>query len=110
MNGEDTGFSEFNGIVETVLNELMPIKKKYVRANGGPFMIKALRKAICTRTDLCIRCNKSQENWNAFKKQLNRCAKMLRQAKINYNKTLDHPILLCLVLSQPPEYPQNYVS
>ena len=91
VNREDVGFSEFNDRIETVLNEHMPIKKKYVRANDGSFMIKALRKAIYTRTNLRNKYNKnkSQENWNAFKKQRNRCVKMLRQAKIDYYKTLD---------------------
>ena len=91
VNREDVGFSEFNDRIETVLNEHAPIKKKYVRANDGPFMTKALRKAIYTRTNLRNRYNKnkSQENWNAFKKQRNRCVKMLRQAKIDYYKTLD---------------------
>ena len=91
MNREDVGFSEFNDRIEMVLNEHAPIKKKYVRANDGPFMTKALRKAIYIRTNLRNRYNKnkSQENWNAFKKQCNRCVKMLRQAKIDYYKTLD---------------------
>ena len=91
MDGNDTEFSEFNRRVETVLNEHAPIKKKYVGANDGPFMTKALRKAIYTRTNLRNRYNKlrSQENWNAFKKQRNKCVKMLRQAKFDYYKTLD---------------------
>ena len=91
VNGNDTDFSKFNGRVETVLNEHAPIKKKYVRANDGPFMTKALRKAIYICTNLRNRYNKcrSQENWNAFKKQHNKCVKILRQAKFNYYKTLD---------------------
>ena len=88
VNREDVGFSEVNDRIETVLNEHAS-HKKYVRANDGPFMTKALRKAIYTRTNLRNRYNKnkSQENWNAFKKQRNRCVKMLRQAKIDYYKT-----------------------
>ena len=85
VNREDVGFSEFNDRIETALNVHAPIKKKYVRANDGPFMTKALRKAIHTRTNLRNRYNKnkSQENCNAFKKQRNRCVKILRQAKID---------------------------
>ena len=52
VNTYDTNFSEFNNRVETVLNEHAPIKKKYIRANDGPFMTKALQKAIYTRTRL----------------------------------------------------------
>ena len=39
MDGNDTEFSEFNRRVETMLNEHAPIKKKYVRANDGPFKL-----------------------------------------------------------------------
>ena len=60
MDGNDTQFSEFNGRAETVLNEHAPIKKKYVRADDGPFMTKALRKAIYTRNNVRNRYNKSR--------------------------------------------------
>ena len=74
-----------------MLNEHAPINKKCIRANDGPFMTKALRKAIYTRTNLRNRYNKkrTQENWNAFKRQRNKCVKILRQAKIDYYKNLD---------------------
>ena len=90
MKRDDKEFSEFNGRVKMVLNEHVPIKKKYTRANEGPFMTKALRKTIYTRTNLCNRYSKSrsQENWNAFKKQRNKCVKILWQAKFDYYKTL----------------------
>ena len=58
MNNNDANFSEFNDRVETVLNEHAPIKKKYIRANDGPFMTKALWKAIYTRISLRNRYNK----------------------------------------------------
>ena len=87
----DVRFSELNERVEVVLNEHAPIRKKYFLASDGPCMMKALRKAVYTRTSLRSRYNKSksQESWNAFKKQHNRCVKMLRQAKIDYYKTVD---------------------
>ena len=88
---DTTNFSEFNNRVETVLNEHAPMKKKCIRANDDPFMTKALRKAIFTRTKLRNRYNSNRtlENWNAFKRQRNKCVKILRQAKINYYKNLD---------------------
>ena len=88
INTRGTNFSEFNERVETMLNEHAPIKKKYIRANDVPFMTKALRKAIYTRTILRNRYNKNRtrENWNAFKRQHNKCVKILRQAKIDYYK------------------------
>ena len=54
-------------------------------------MTKALRKAIMLRTHLRNRCNKERTpgNWNAFKKQRNKCVKFLRQAKRDYYGNLD---------------------
>ena len=68
-----------------------PIKRKYVCAVIGPFVTKALRKGIHTHFDLRNRYNKnkSQDTWNAFKRQRNRCIKMLHNANFGYYKTLD---------------------
>ena len=54
-------------------------------------MTKALWKAIYTHTNLRNRYNmkRTQENWNVFKRQRNKCVKMLCQAKIDYYKNLD---------------------
>ena len=54
-------------------------------------MTKALRKAIYTRSNLRNRYNKSrsQEKWNAFKKQRNKCVRILRQTTLDYYKTLE---------------------
>ena len=84
-----TNFSEFNNRVETVLNEHAPIKKKCIRANDGPFMTKALRKAIYTRTKLRNRYNSNRtlENWNAIKRQRNKFVKILRQTKMRQTIT-----------------------
>ena len=70
-------YSTFNTLVEKVLNVHAPLKTKYVRANDGPFMTKAPRKAIMLRTHLRNTYNKERTpgNWNAFKKQRNKCVK-----------------------------------
>ena len=67
------------------------LKTKYVRASAEPFMTKALRKAIMFRTRLRNRKieERTPENWNAFKKQRNKCVKTLRQAKCDYCGNLD---------------------
>ena len=67
-------YGAFDKIVDNVLNDHAPLKKKTVRANDSPFMTKPLRKAIMTRTRLRNRYNKlrTDENWRAFKKQRNR--------------------------------------
>ena len=40
------------------MNKHAPVKQKSVRANEGPFMTKALRKAIMNRTHLRNRYNR----------------------------------------------------
>ena len=42
--GGNEDYGAFKAVVMTVLNEHAPVKKKYIRANDGPFMTKALRK------------------------------------------------------------------
>ena len=75
-------YDHFNATVD----KHAPLKKKSVRANDGAFMTKALRKAIMLRTRLRKMYNKckTQEKWNAFKKQRNKCVKILRKAKVDY--------------------------
>ena len=82
-NAECSVFENFNSVAEAVLNNHVPLKQKYLRANDAPFMTKTLRKAIMLRTQLRNRLNRynTSENWTAFKKQRNKCVKILRQAK-----------------------------
>ena len=59
---------------------------KILHYNNNPFMNKALRKAILTRSKLKNKFNKnsSAKNWNSYKKQTNFCLKFLRQTKKKY--------------------------
>ena len=59
---------------------------KILRCNNNPFMNKALRKAIMTRSRLKNKFNKnsSAKNWNSYKKQRNFYLKLLRQIKEKY--------------------------
>ena len=84
-------YGAFDKIVDNVLNDHVPLKKKTVWANDSPFMTKSLRKAILTRSRLRNRYNKlrSDENWKAFKKQRNTCVKLLREAKTSYYGNLN---------------------
>ena len=83
---ENGDYGAFEAVVMAVLNEHAPIKRKYVRANDGPFMTKALRKENMHRTKLRNRCNndRTEENLKAYKKQRNICVKLLRKAKFDY--------------------------
>ena len=88
---DGTTYELFNARVQKVLNKHAPLKNKSVPANDGPSMTKALRKAIMLRTRLRNMYNKckTQEKWNAFKKQRNKCTKILRKAKVDYYEDLD---------------------
>ena len=84
-------YTSFETIFNRVLDKHAPIKKKYVRANDKPFMIRALRKAVMLRSRLRNRYNKDQtiENWNKFRKHRNSCVKLFRKEKRNYYNSLD---------------------
>ena len=88
---DSMSYDTFDSVVKQVLNEHAPIKKKYVRANDGPFVTKAFRKAVMLRTKLRNKYNKerTKETERAFKKQRNRCVKLLRETKRNYYQNLD---------------------
>ena len=72
-----------------------PLKKKYLRANDGPFMIRELRKAIMKRSRLKNSFNKVRTNENraAHKKQRNLCVKILRQNKKSCYAQLDPKVV-----------------
>ncbi len=86
-----TSYDTLDAIVLSVLNKHAPMKKKSVRANDGPFMTKALRKAIMKRSCLRNRFNKNRtdDNKKAFKKQRNLCVRLLREAKRDYYANSD---------------------
>ena len=89
--GGSGDYGAFEAVVMNVLNGHAPVKKKYIRANDGPFMTKALRKEHMHRTKLRNEYNddKTEENIKAFKKQRNKCVKLLRKAKFDYYKNID---------------------
>ena len=87
----DLDYSAFQNCFEKVLDKHAPMKKKYARANDGPFMNRVLRKATMLRSRLKNRYNKSStaENWEAFRRQRNLCVKLFRNEKKNFYKNLN---------------------
>ena len=53
-------YDVFNTIVLSVLNKHAPMKRKSISANEGPFMTKALRKAIMNRLISAINIIKTE--------------------------------------------------
>ena len=88
---EDLDYNNFQNCFEKVLEKHGPMKKKYARANDGPFMNRALRKATILRPRLKNRYDKSPtvENWEAFREQRNLCVKLFRTEKRNFYKRLN---------------------
>ena len=60
-------------------------------------MMKALRKAIMTRSRLKNLCNKkrSYANWDKYKKQRSFCVKLLRKTKQGYFNNIDIKSVSC---------------
>ena len=79
-------YSQFQSIFLETLNKIVPVKMKILRFNNNPFMNKALRKAIMTRSRLKNTFNKnsSTKNWNSYKTKRNFWLKLLRQTKEKY--------------------------
>ena len=80
----NTGFLE-------VLNLHAPLKKKIIRANEVPYMTKALRKAIATRSRLENRYHreKSDDSLRSYKKQKNFCSRLYKKERKKYYENLD---------------------
>ena len=76
-------YSTFQEVFLEILSKIAPVKVKVLRFNNNAFMTKSLRKAIMLRSRLKNNLNKqrSDENWNNYKKQRNFCVKLLRQTK-----------------------------
>ena len=84
-------FDSMNTAMVKVLDQHAPIKKKYIRANDGKFMTKEPKKAIMHRSKLKNKFNRNRtdDNWNKYKQQRNKCVPMLRRTKLHYYKHLD---------------------
>ena len=79
-------YSTFQAVFLELLNKIAPVKTKVLRFNKIAFMTKSLRIAIMLRSRLKNNFNKqrSDENWDNYKKQINFCVKLLCQTKEKY--------------------------
>ena len=86
-----TNYFEFQDVYLKVLHKHAPMKMKYVRANEGPFMTKALRKAIMRRSALKNRLynNYTIENSTNYKKQRNYCSRLYKKERKKYYDKLN---------------------
>ena len=74
-----------------MLNTHAPLKKKVVRANEFPYMTKALRKTIATRSRLENRYhkNKTGESLRDYRKQKNFSSRLSKKERKKYYSSLD---------------------
>ena len=63
-SSDSGGYDAFGTMVNDVLLQHAPIKKKYLRANDGPFMTRELRKEMMHRTRFLNKCNKEKTKDN----------------------------------------------
>ena len=89
MNCEN--YNAFETKFLEVLDVHAPLKKKIIRANEVPYMTKALRKAIATRSRLENRHyrDKTDETRRAYKKQKNYCSNLYKKERKKYYANLD---------------------
>ena len=75
----------------STLSKHAPLRKKILRENQTPYMIKPLRKTIMRRSQLQTKNfkNKSQNNYLLFKKQRNVCSKLYKKERKKYYDSLD---------------------
>ena len=83
-------YSQFHEIFLESLDAIASIKK-ILRFNHNPFMSKALHKAIMDRSMLKkkYKKNRTGENWDSYKKQINFCVNLLRKTKRDYFNDLN---------------------
>ena len=72
-----------------ILDKHAPMKTKFLRGNHKPFVSFEQSRAIKIRSRLRNRFNKNKTdgNWEAYRKQRNKCVSLKRQAKITHFKS-----------------------
>ena len=98
-------YSIFQAVFLEILNKIAPVKVKVLHFNNKVFMTKSLRKAIMLRSRLENNFNKqrSDENWDTYKKQRNFCVKLLRQAEEKYFSDINVKSILTTKNSGKPQ-------
>ena len=95
VKNSDMDYDTFEDIFSSTLTLHAPLKQKLIRANNSPFMTKLLRQNISHRTKLRNKFLKNPSGTNnlAYKRQRNKCVKLLRNEKRRYYNNLN---LKCL--------------
>ena len=83
----DKDYYHFELTFLRVLEKHAPMKKKVVRANDKPYMIKAIMRRSALKTRFFR--NRTDENLTAFKKQKNYTRRLAKRERVKYFANLD---------------------
>ena len=89
-----TDYNSFEEKYLTILNEFAPLKEKTIRASEAPYMTKALRKAIMTRSRLQHNFfrDKTDERKRDFKRQRNYCNRLYQKERKRFFSSINPKI------------------
>ena len=81
IRDKENAYNCFKEMFTTVVDKHAPVKTRFLRGNKAPFVNKELSKAIMHRSKLLnkFRKTKSDIDWNAYKKQRNKCVSIRRK-------------------------------
>ena len=84
-------YGNFEKVFLQVLDKHAPVKKKLVRANGVPYMTKALRKAIMRRSQLekSFYKHRTTEKKVLYKKHKNYCSRLYKRERKKYYNNIN---------------------
>ena len=87
----DANYYNFHKTFLKILDKHAPLKKKILRFDDNLFMTKELRKGIMHRSKLKNKFNKNRtnENWENYRRQRNLCVNTLRKSKRDYFQNLN---------------------
>ena len=90
QNSNDSSLRFFMNVCKEVLDQVAPLKQKYIRANNGPFINKDITKAVTKRASLRNNYLKNgcDANRKAHYAQRNPCVSLIRKTKLDYHNKL----------------------
>ena len=84
-------YASFENVFLDTLNKHAPLKKKVIRANHAPYVMKSLRKAIIKRSNLQMIYlkKKTPESYKKYKKQKNYCSRLYKKERKKFFSNLN---------------------
>ena len=82
----------FLDICKNAIDEIAPLKQKYIRTNNSPFMDKTISRVVMKRTRMRNKFlrGRTEANRRAYNIQTNYCVSLIRKTKRDYYSNLNH--------------------